>query len=303
MVKNPHLQLTQWAKTHGELYTIFLANKPALVVTNPNMIKELFSQTASIGKFKTDTMLLISRGPYGILNTEGMAWIEQKQFCIRTLIKFGFGSGTLESLMLEEVKEVFQWIDKQKQVHGDHIILNRILRQAVNNALWTTISGERICLEDDRITSLLENFLDAMQYTVETGLAFFPWLKHLSPSLSGYTGFDKACINLHNYVRSLFEEHRNDYVEGRLKDVIECYLEEIAKTTDKRSSFYKEKGLINAVSTIVELLAGGSDTTSATIIWMAIYLSWNPEMQQKLFEEIDKVVGQDRDPSFPDRTK
>jgi len=41
---------------------------------------------------------------------------------------------------------------------------------------------------------------------------------------------------------------------------------------------------------LMDLFQGGSETTSALIEWIVLYLARDPEKQRKLHEEIDRVL-------------
>lgn len=43
---------------------------------------------------------------------------------------------------------------------------------------------------------------------------------------------------------------------------------------------------------VVQLYVGGSETTSSTLLWMTLYLANNPDVQEKLYSEIQSVVGE-----------
>jgi len=50
-----------------------------------------------------------------------------------------------------------------------------------------------------------------------------------------------------------------------------------------------------------DLFSAGGETTVTTLRWALLLLSWHPETQKKLQEEIDSVVGRERLPTFGDR--
>ncbi|CAG7732710.1 unnamed protein product, partial [Allacma fusca] len=46
----------------------------------------------------------------------------------------------------------------------------------------------------------------------------------------------------------------------------------------------------------------GAETTSTTLAWMCAYLICHPQVQEKLQDEIDRVVGRERLPNLSNRS-
>jgi cytochrome P450 len=55
------------------------------------------------------------------------------------------------------------------------------------------------------------------------------------------------------------------------------------------------------VSNAIMLYAAGTETTSHTVYWAVNLLASYPEIQRKCHEEMDEVVGRERQPSMADR--
>ena len=89
----------------------------------------------------------------GILQSEGRIWTEQRRFALRTLRDFGFGRKGMESLIMDEVKELVEWIGKQ---NGKPLNLQRRYSLAVVNALWTILAGDRYEHDDEKLHKILE---------------------------------------------------------------------------------------------------------------------------------------------------
>ena len=50
-----------------------------------------------------------------------------------------------------------------------------------------------------------------------------------------------------------------------------------------------------------DLFAAGGETTSTTLRWAVLLLSYFPDVQRKLQTEIDVLVGKERRPTLEDR--
>jgi len=53
----------------------------------------------------------------------------------------------------------------------------------------------------------------------------------------------------------------------------------------------------------VDLFAAGSVTVSLVLNWTVLYLTTHQDVQEKLHEEIDRVIGKTRNPKLLDRPK
>jgi len=59
----------------------------------------------------------------------------------------------------------------------------------------------------------------------------------------------------------------------------------------------------NLQYTLIDIFFAGSDTLSSTLGWAFLYLAIWPDIQQKVYEEILKVVGSFRLPCLNDKSK
>ena len=66
------------------------------------------------------------------------------------------------------------------------------------------------------------------------------------------------------------------------------------------SSFYGNTGVKNLENSLYSLLLAGTDTVSAFLEWFVMYMTAFPDVQEKCFEEIERVLG-GRDATLQDR--
>ena len=58
---------------------------------------------------------------------------------------------------------------------------------------------------------------------------------------------------------------------------------------------------INLLGTAIDLFVAGTETSATTLLWAFIYLMHYPDVQEKLIQEIDEVIGNHRPPCWKDR--
>ena len=97
------------------------------------------------------------------------------------------------------------------------------------------------------------------------------------------------------------EKHLETLDVNAPRDFTDAMLIEIKKTTDPTSSFYGDFGLENLRNVLFDLFLAGSETTSTTLTWAALYMVRYPQVQTKVQQELDRVVGQNRHPSVKDK--
>ena len=99
------------------------------------------------------------------------------------------------------------------------------------------------------------------------------------------------------------EHHQETLDVNAPRDFTDAMLIEIQKTTDKNSSFYGDFGLENLKNVLFDLFLAGSETTSTTLTWAALYMVRYPQVQARVQAELDTVVGKNRRPAIVDKPK
>ena len=98
-------------------------------------------------------------------------------------------------------------------------------------------------------------------------------------------------------------KHKETLDPNEPRDFTDMMLIEIEKTTDETSSMYGQLGMDNLKVTLFDLFLAGSETTSTTLTWAVLFMVRYPEVQRKVQEELDEVVGLQRLPSMKDKAE
>lgn len=153
----PQKQFNKWSDQYGDIYRVWLGKDMAIIISDPKMAKEIFSQDPAFTGRQQFPGLGIYRehDELGMFASEGDLWETHRRFLLRQLRDFGFGKSSMEHLILEEVNEV---LDRYKKQCGQPVTkIRETLRLAVVNSLWKILSSERFEHDDPALLKLTLN--------------------------------------------------------------------------------------------------------------------------------------------------
>lgn len=237
----------------------------------------------------------------GVILSEGRTWVDQRRFALRTLRDFGFGKQGMEEMIQEEV-ELFKALILQNGEESFDFI-NK-LNLPILNALWRVTVGERYDYENPKLLSIVNRLTEAFKRFAkpESVLVIaFPWICKINPKAFERDKTLSVNQDIMNLMTESIKQHQDTLDVNDPRDFTDKMLIEINNTTDKSSSFYGEVGIDNLRNTLFDLFLAGSETTSTTLTWAALYMVRYPDVQKKVQDELDKVVGQNRHPSIKDK--
>lgn len=256
-----------------------------------------------------EPILAMSDGPYGITSTQGKIWSEQRKFNIRTLRQFGMGkSSVIQTIILSEVDMALEWIRKEGKENGA-ITPIEVIKNATSNILWKLIRGDRQNYGENA-NKVTVDLMDAINLSVKKGLAVLPWLKWVAPEWSGYTNLMRSSKDVHDLLTQLINDRQNErnHSSNELdepRDMLDTYVDHLANVKsdcNRDSTFYGDFGWRNTKAVMAETFAGGGESTPHTLNWLVLFLTYHPEVQRKLQEEIDQAIGK-QEPNLMDKSR
>ncbi|XP_068600038.1 cytochrome P450 2J2-like [Brachionichthys hirsutus] len=295
--KRFHESLTQLAGTYGDVYSLRLGQEWMVVLNRFEVIKEaLVNQGDSVADRPDEPLLDDIINMKGVVSSNGNVWKQQRRFALSTLRYFGFGKKSLEPVILEEFSHCAKYMNSFKgKPFAPHLIINKV----VSNVICLLVFGHRFEYSDEEFGKLIKYFEKAFQIEASIWAQLYnsyPWLMRLLPG--PHQKVKPIWTNVLDFIREEMEQHKEKWDPANPRDFIDCYLSEIHKTKGQAGSTFDEKALIISV---FDLFVAGSETTSTTIRWAFLYMAKYPEIQKNVQAEIDRVIGQFRQPAMEDR--
>lgn len=296
-----HESLRDIGRNYGSVYSLPLGHKFIIVLNDWRAIKEaLLVQTENFTGRPYTIIFNEVRKRADITGSDGQQWKESRNFTMKTMRNLGFRDVFMEAIIMQEVTKFIDIIKTKhlnKKTCFDDIFFLHLL-----NIVWGIISGRKFDLEDP---GLLE-FAEALKLTSITNsnsnvLQFQPYLQYFpGQTRSSFLKFKEVTHQVVTFIENDIDEHEKKHVPGEINDFIDAYLEEIIKqqNNSKKAKHYARKFLVGIM---YNFFNGGVDTGNNTLTWAMLYLATWPEVQAKVQEELDRVVGRDRSPCWADR--
>uniref|UniRef100_F6UW20 Cytochrome P450 n=1 Tax=Callithrix jacchus TaxID=9483 RepID=F6UW20_CALJA len=175
------------------------------------------------------------------------------------------------------------------------------LSRTVSNVISSIVFGDRFDYEDKEFLSLLRMMLGSFQFTATSmGQLYemFPSvMKHLpGPQQQAF----KELQGLKDFVAKKVEHSQRTLDPNSPRDFIDSFL---IRIREEEKNPHTEFYLKNLVLTTLNLFFAGTETVSTTLRYGFLLLMKHPEVEAKVHEEIDRVIGKNRQPKFEDRAK
>ncbi|KAM6219188.1 cytochrome P450 2J2-like [Rhynchocyon petersi] len=297
--EQPHQAIQQLVKKYGNLVSLDFGHVHSVIITGLPLIKEVLANPDH-GVVNRPVLSLQDRvfKNNGLVMSNGQAWKEQRRFALTTLKNFGLGKKSLEERIQEEALYLVEAIREEKgQPFDTHFKINN----AVSNIICSITFGERFEYEDEQFQKMLK-LLDEILH-LQVGVCCH--LYNIFPSIMNFIpGSHQTVIKnwekLKQFVSHIVENHKKDWNPDEPRDFIDAYLKEMTKYAGSSTSSFHEE---NLVCSTLDLFFAGTETTSTTLRWGLLYMALNPEIQEKAQAEIERVLGQSKQPSTANRDR
>ncbi|XP_075544608.1 cytochrome P450 2A4-like [Dermacentor variabilis] len=295
-----HNKCLEHSKMHGPVIRFKMGMKDVVILNDFESIKGVLSRKELLNR--TENLVLKSNKVTGITGLNGNAWLENRRFCLHVLRDFGFGKKSMEEHIREEAEYLF---DKIRSFRGIPVDIKEYLVPSMSNNITALVFGRRYQFEDRR-RKFLDERLALLLNAIgpRSLLTFIPcWATGLATCLP-FTTFSlvqKVLGEFTKFICDHVQDHERTLEESSDRDFIDAYIKKIRENKDKPNSSFQMSTLIGNVG---NFFGAGSNTVMMTVHWHILNCADKVDsVQRRIQEEIDRVVGRERQPRWEDHNK
>uniref|UniRef100_A0A8B9YN10 Cytochrome P450 2C23-like n=1 Tax=Bos mutus grunniens TaxID=30521 RepID=A0A8B9YN10_BOSMU len=298
-LKDIPASLSKLAKQYGPVYTLHLGSQTTVVLHGYEVVKEALIDQGDefLGRAHFPIIDDTQRG-YGLVFSNGDTWKQMRRFSLMTLRNFGMGKRSLEERIQEEAQFLVEEFRKSEAQPFNPAVT---LSCATCNIICSILFNERFHYQDKTLHSLLDllnknfNRISSLWNQI-----YNLWPKLIKPLPGEHRAFSKRLKDVHYFVLEKVKEHQKSLNHNNPRDYIDCFLSRMEQEKQNPESQFHLENLATCGS---NLFSAGIETTTATLSYGFLLLMKYPEVQAKVHEEIDRVIGRTRSPCMKDKMK
>ncbi|XP_036990446.2 cytochrome P450 1A1 [Artibeus jamaicensis] len=306
--KNPHLVLSRLSQHYGDVLEIRIGYTPVLVLSGLDTIQQALVRQGDDFKGRPDlySFTFISNGQSMTFSPDsGPVWAARRRLAQNALKSFSIASdpASSSSCYLEEhvSKEAEILISKFKELMAGvgHFDPYRYIVVSVANVICAMCFGQRYDHENQELLSIVNMNNEFGEVAASGNPAdFLPILRYLpNRTLSTFKDLTKK---FYIFMQKMVKEHYKTFEKGHIRDITDSLIKHCQdKRLDENANIQLSDEKI--ITIVMDLFGAGFDTVTTAISWSLLYLVTSPNVQKKIQEELDTVIGRARRPRLSDR--
>lgn len=297
--QEPPVTFDNMRKTYGDVISISLGSWPAVVIQGRDVIKEALVTKGDdfSGRPAFTTARSLNEGRNFAFSLFGPLWKAHRKIVSNVLYNFSNSrNNPIEAMICGEAETVAE----EFLAHGDRSFCPMDpLRVASSSMVYQLCFGTHLNIRQDAdfMSALSDNFKFQRFTRAGNPVDVMPWLRYVIPGqVSKMLEFLKK-----GYKRrgKKVEEHEAAFDPDSLRDITDGLIHAGNSLRPEEKNIGLDKRRV--VESLDTIMGAGGGTVTTALQWFVILMAKHPEIQERLFREIDRVVGPGRAVLLSDR--
>ncbi|XP_049621185.1 cytochrome P450 2K6-like [Suncus etruscus] len=285
-LKRPYQTMMELSQKYGSIYSIQMGPKKVVVLAGYETVKDAlvnygnqFSERPEVPIFEE-----FFEGK-GLIFSHGETWKTLRRFSLTTLRNFGMGKRVIEDRIIEECNHLIQNFESHK---GKPFEVAKVISASVANVIVSVLFGKRFDYQDPQYLRLLALISENVKLFGCPQIALFNMFPALGFLLKSHKTVLRNRDELFSFIRRTFLDYHQKLDINNPQSFIDAFLIKQEEEKNTSTDFFSDKNLLAAIS---NLFGAGTETTATTLRWGILLMMRYPEVQKKVREEINQVVG------------
>ncbi|XP_025068819.1 cytochrome P450 2G1-like [Alligator sinensis] len=289
--------LTKIREKHGPVFTVNTGRRQIVFLCDLDSVREALVHQGQkfSGRAIFNSIDRYFQG-HGVGTANGEEWKQLRHFSTSTLRNFGMGKRSIEERVGEEARHLAEEIGKAEGSPFDPTL---IVTHAVSNVICSIVFGNQFDYKDQKFLTLMNathNFLEDISSIWSLFCEVFPRIMQYVPSPHSQLYHHYKAI--HDFIMERVRMNQQSLDPSCPRDFIDSFLIRMEEEKQNPQSVFKTR---NLVETAIQVFLAGTETTSSTLSYGFLLLVKYPEVQDKVHEEVDRVIGRTHSPAMSDR--
>uniref|UniRef100_A0A8C9WC38 Cytochrome P450 2J2-like n=1 Tax=Scleropages formosus TaxID=113540 RepID=A0A8C9WC38_SCLFO len=285
------------AEKYGNIFSVRKSNEKIVFLSGYKMVKEALVSQGENFVDRPDIPLFnkVFKG-IGLILSNGYMWKKHRKFASTHFKSFAEGKKTIEFYIQQECNFLCQAIAEEQ---GGPFDPKFTINNAVSNVMFSLMFGRRYDYNNEHFKNILRWDTECFVLSGKRCSMLYNEFPRLFEFLPGphhtiHSNYKKIV----KFLREEIERHKKEWDPSDPRDFVDAYLGEMEKMkNDPEAGFNIETLTI----CILDLFEAGTESAAITLCWGLLFILKNPEVQKKVQAEIDRVVGQSRQPTMADK--
>ncbi|XP_077221158.1 cytochrome P450 monooxygenase 76AD131-like [Tasmannia lanceolata] len=288
-----HRYFVKLSGIYGPIFKLRLGRKVMIILSSPSMAKEVLKDHDSTFA-NHDVIVSALIATYGgsdiVWSPYGPVWRMLRRVCIQELLN----NASLDAGRALRRKQVLQTLGDLYARIGTQVDIGEKITETIFNTMTSTLWGAS--LKGEEASKVASEFRQVMgEMTVVVGQ---PNISDLFPILTRFDvqGVQRQTRRLMSWFDRIFvsileKRMKLDAAPGEeneIKDFLDILLK-LKEKADPKTPLT----MTHVKALLLDMVAGGVDTSSTTLEWAMAEMMHRPETMKKVQEELDAVVGKD----------
>ncbi|CAG2165254.1 unnamed protein product [Oppiella nova] len=288
------------SKQYGPVFTVWLGTVPNVFVTDIELAREAFRKNDFSGRVTSYLGSHFSNDKYKdvVFTDYGHTWEALRRVAHSAVLKYSTND-KLVYLAKDCVQQTVKTMLENEGLDKPFVIKDYICLMFLSILATSAFSTS---MDDTEFKMLKYILIDVHR---EVGARLILW--EFSPLIrlldrNEVEKHNKVMENLVLMIRNKFKSHYSDYsaaIERDFCDALISAKNEALRGHKESSPYLTDDNLAMAV---FDLFIAGSESSENSFQWMLLLMTYYPEVQKKLRQEIETQIG-DRMPTHEDRNR